>query len=215
MIATPSLVQSLQAAPAFLLESERLLLYTLVRSLRPRRILEIGVLHGGSTAIITRALDDNGEGTLWSVDPVPAITIDWNTVAHRATLYKGYSPDVLPEVARAAGGCFDLCFIDANHAYGCVLKDAQGVMAYMARGGYLLFHDAHFREVKGAIDDFVATRIGVDDCGLLSTAEAGVDGNGEGPWGGLRLVRVRSNRGIAFPSILSRGRRYLWNKLHA
>jgi hypothetical protein len=46
----------------------RLSLYTLARALRPRIVLETGVLHGLTSLFILRALERNASGTLISVD---------------------------------------------------------------------------------------------------------------------------------------------------
>ncbi|MGH7232104.1 MAG: class I SAM-dependent methyltransferase [Nitrospiraceae bacterium] len=208
-----TLEEKLRAAPAEMLWEERLLLYTLVRGLKPKRVLEIGVYHGGSTAIISDALDQNGCGMLSSIDPHPDLKIDWESVAHRVVLYRGYSPAILKEVHDAAGGHFDFCFIDADHSYGGVLRDAIGVMPYMAPGSYILFHDAHFADINAAIDDFLLTRTGITDCGILSTERSGLDSEGRGPWGGLRLVRVRSTTGFSAPAVISRGVRFLRKRL--
>lgn len=187
--------------PAWLEPSERLLLYALVFGLRPQRVLEIGTLHGGSAQIITGALDDVGHGRLISVDPAPDLKIDWDTIAHRATLLRGYSPALLPEARAHAGGPFDFCFIDANHSYNGVWADGCGVLRHMSPGGYVLFHDAHHPSVRDAIDDLVTTVFGISDCGTLSRDKREwVDDLG-GPWAGLRLLRVRSNRGFRLPRL--------------
>jgi predicted O-methyltransferase YrrM len=47
---------------------ERILLYVLVRYLRPASILETGVFYGGNTAFLLAALRQNGHGKLVSVD---------------------------------------------------------------------------------------------------------------------------------------------------
>lgn len=54
-------------------EPERLLLFGLVRGLRPAHVLDIGTFHGASAAIIAAALEDNGAGTLVGVDPMNAV----------------------------------------------------------------------------------------------------------------------------------------------
>lgn len=47
---------------------ERVLIYTLVRLTRPKVILETGVFYGGNTVFLLKALQDNGEGRLVSLD---------------------------------------------------------------------------------------------------------------------------------------------------
>jgi len=47
---------------------QRILLYVLVRVLRPARILETGVYYGGNTVFLLKGLHDNESGNLVSVD---------------------------------------------------------------------------------------------------------------------------------------------------
>ena len=57
--------------PAQLLWEERLMLYALVRGLRPTNLLEIGSFYGGSAQLIHAAMIANGKGHLWCVDINP------------------------------------------------------------------------------------------------------------------------------------------------
>jgi cephalosporin hydroxylase len=98
-------------SPAWMTPAERLLLYTLVFSLRPKRYLEIGTLNGGSALIVSAAIDAvHADGRLVCVDPKPQIDPDhWKLLEHRSTLLKGFSPDILPHAYEAAGGSVRLC----------------------------------------------------------------------------------------------------------
>jgi predicted O-methyltransferase YrrM len=46
----------------------RILIYSLIRALRPSTIIETGVLHGMTSAFILRAIEKNGAGRLISID---------------------------------------------------------------------------------------------------------------------------------------------------
>ena len=83
----------LNTAPVSMLPAERLLLYTLVFGVRPRRYLEVGTLFGGSAAIVCAALDTlDWTRVLISVDPEPRIAPAlWGHLQRRATLVQGYS----------------------------------------------------------------------------------------------------------------------------
>jgi Methyltransferase domain len=66
----PELLLGRGAGPAFVQEfPQGALLYLLVRSLRPARIVETGVRPGYSTAWFLAALEANGRGTLTSLGP--------------------------------------------------------------------------------------------------------------------------------------------------
>lgn len=188
-------VQQLLDAPAELLLPERLLMYSLVRGLRPERCLEIGTHFGGSTTITCAALDDVGSGRMVCVDPNPLVPADlWATLAHRATMIRGTSPSALPEAVAVAGGLFDFVFIDGDHTQGGVVRDVEGVLTVAAPGAHLLFHDSHYWEVRDAIDACVARYPGrLVDAGTLSALSTdpipGPDGVAA-QWGGFRLLRV-------------------------
>ncbi len=194
----PGRVQHLLDAPAELLLPERLLMYALVRGLRPERCLEIGSHFGGSTTITCAALDDVGAGRLIAVDPNPLVSPAlWASLAHRAEMIRGSSPGSLPEAAARAGGLFDFVFIDGDHTRQGVIRDIEGVLTVAATGAHLLFHDSHYWEVRDAIDDCVARWPDrLLDAGTLSAASTEpIPGPGEtsARWGGFRLLRVRAN----------------------
>jgi len=66
---------------------ERILLYALVRHLRPAACLETGVYYGGNSAFILAALDRNGAGQLVSIDlPDSAIRRDSDSSRSRHPL---------------------------------------------------------------------------------------------------------------------------------
>jgi hypothetical protein len=190
-------IDTLLDAPAELMLPERMLLYSLVRGLRPTRCLEIGSHFGGSSTIICAALDDVGAGALVCVDPNPLVhTAVWATVAHRATMVRAYSPGALVEAAAQAGGPFDFIFIDGDHTRAGVIRDVEGVLALAAPGAHLLFHDSHYWEVGAAIDACLDRHIGLLDCGTLSAlaTEPMVTPDGtEVRWGGFRMLRVTAN----------------------
>jgi predicted O-methyltransferase YrrM len=191
----------LNTAPVSMLPAERLLLYTLVYTTRPRRYVEIGTLAGGSAAIVCAALDARGEeGRMVLVDPAPRV--EEALLAHlarRAVLIRGYSPAVLPEAQAAAGGLFDMALVDGDHSYEGTLRDLNGVLPHCANGAYVLCHDCFYPTVTQAIDAFVLAQGGqVADLGPLTrdtSAWADADGNvsREHPaqWGGLRVLQVR------------------------
>lgn len=191
-------------APAWLTGSERLLLFTLIYSLRPARYLEIGVLHGGSAVIAAKAMDAAGhDGKLILVDPKPDIDpLLWKELDGRSVLIQGFSPQVLAEAKEAAGGPFDFVLIDAGHTTEAVMRDAEGVLPYVEDGAYLLFHDSYRPVVAQGIDLFLRKHVtSLVDFGHLTrdciTTEAVKD---EGPHSeviscGFRVIQVRRHHG--------------------
>lgn len=182
--------------PAWMTHAERLCLYTLIFTLRPKRYLEIGTFQGGSALIVAAAMNAlDYAGRMVCVDPKPQITPEhWQQIEARATLLAGYSPQILPQAMAAAGGLFDFVLIDGDHTAAGVIRDANGVLPFVGVGAYLLFHDCFSSEVGQGIDRFVkqhAQRL--VDLGPL-TREYTVEQTESGQalqWGGLRMVQVR------------------------
>lgn len=191
-----SALEVLTWAPVWMLPAERLLLFTMAFGLRPQRYLEIGTLHGGSALIVHAAMEAHQtNGRIVCLDPRPQIAPEhWQRLSSRATLIQGFSPDALPQAEAAAGGKFDLVLIDGDHSYAGAMRDAKGILPYVAEGAYVLFHDSLYFEVMRAVDDFVLQHPGqVVDFGTL-TREASFVAEPNQPavrWGGLRMVQVR------------------------
>ena len=183
-------------APVWMTRAERLLLFTLTFTLRPARYLEIGTLHGGSALIVCSALDAlHSNARMVCLDPKPQIApVHLDVLKHRATVITGYSPDALPQAQQAAGGPFDLVLIDGDHSRNGVVRDANGVLPFVAKGAHILFHDCHNPGVRSGIDECArkhARRL--VDAGPMTretTSETMSNGTTR-PWGGLRLIEVR------------------------
>jgi predicted O-methyltransferase YrrM len=204
-----ALLESIRTAPAWLTSSERLLLFSLIYSLRPRRYLEIGILFGGASLIVTKAMDaSKSGGRLVLVDPEPQVApATWAQIAHRSVILEGRSPEVLERAAAEAGEEFDWVFIDAGHSTDAVLRDAAGVMHYLSDGAYVMFHDSFHEPVATAIDRFLRVHgSAFTDFGLMtreftrSTGDAGFTGdagsNGSSAlYCGFRLLQYRRPRG--------------------
>jgi cephalosporin hydroxylase len=192
---TPKRFNVVHTAPAWLTIQERILIYALVAALQPTRVLEIGTFHGGSTLIISAALDDLGSAApLLCVDPEPQVDpADWAMVKHRATMIRGRSPDALAAAREAAGGPFDFVLIDGDHSQDGVARDIVGVVPTLADDSHLLLHDAlYWRVQEGIVRGLEATPDSFEDAGVVSvegSPETSTEDGREVRWGGLRLLR--------------------------
>ncbi|MCX7682698.1 MAG: class I SAM-dependent methyltransferase [Anaerolineae bacterium] len=182
-------------APAWLSPAERLLLYTLIYSLRPARYLEIGTFKGGSALIAIAAMEASAnDGKIVCVEPHPQLPEEHQArILTRATLIEGFSPDVLPRAYEVAGGPFDFVFIDGDHTSRGVRRDAEGVLPFVAEGAYLLFHDGFFPDVADGIRSFLTRHSSqVVDCGILTREiSPEITSSPSLFWGGMWLVQVR------------------------
>jgi predicted O-methyltransferase YrrM len=186
----PTRFGTIYTAPVLMTFSERVVLYGTIFGLRPRRSLEIGTNKGGSSMIIVAALDDlGGDSHLVCVDPTPLVAPEhWQQICHRTTLLAGGSPEILPQAVQAAGGHFDFALIDGDHELPGVIRDIEGVLPILGPCAHLLFHDAHFVQVRQAIDQMLQKHSRqLTDCGLMSVEQT-PDSHGN-TWGGLRLLR--------------------------
>jgi len=183
-------------APALLLMGERLLLYSLVLGMQPRRVLEIGTNLAGAAAIIAAAMDETGSpARIVTLDPNPRhLPSVQRSTAHRLTSLQGTSPADIPRAVDTLGGKPDLIFIDGNHEYHAVRRDFEQSLACTAPGGCLLFHDAHYWQVAQAIRDVLRDHPAqLADAGILTAAKAHENRTEDGhpvAWGGLHLIRL-------------------------
>ena len=129
--------------PSDMCVPDRVMLYALVRGLRPERVLEIGVRWGGGARIISAALEDSGGlGQAVGIDPEPmALRARPQELFGRYDVLRGYSPEAIPEAVAKLGGLVDLAIIDAMHTHNHVSADFNGVAPYIAPGGHVLLHD--------------------------------------------------------------------------
>ncbi len=165
---------------------ERVLLYALVFSIAPSRVLEVGTFKGGSARIISAALDDlERGGQLITVDPFPElIEIEWNAIAHNARKVQGYFPRDFERRPELSGLRFDLAFIDGDHSYDGLLEDLRYLPRILEADSYVLLHDASNGDVARAIDRSLR-ECGFRDCGKLARI---ANTSGDEVYGGMRLL---------------------------
>jgi hypothetical protein len=184
---TPERVGCVYNEPSDMCITDRLMLYALVRGLRPRLALEIGVRWGGSARIIANAMEENGIGKTVGIDPFPeGFRVKPAELHGRYTLIRGYSPDAIPEAVKILGGRVEFVFIDALHIYDAVLKDFNGVLPYLAESAYALFHDTYHQGIDQAVRNVIKANSDLIDCGFITRNPAiGFPVS----YQGLRLVR--------------------------
>lgn len=138
--------------------------YALVRSMRPQVVVEVGSAYGKSTCFIAAALQRNGKGKLYSIDPHSATK--WNDgnasddtfkiVQQRLRelrLAKFVEPMRMfsSQAIQSWDKPIDLVLLDGSHTYEDVKNDALGFLPHVKPGGLVLFHDTmweHRRDSK-------------------------------------------------------------------
>ena len=110
--------------PTDMCATDRIMLYALVRGLRPERALEIGVRWGGSARIISNAMEDNGAGQIVGLDPDNTVFRPGAAELHgRYRFCVGYSPQDVPRAVAMLDGPLDFAFIDALHTHDASYAD--------------------------------------------------------------------------------------------
>ncbi|MDR7523569.1 MAG: class I SAM-dependent methyltransferase [Armatimonadota bacterium] len=124
--------------------------YAIVRLARPAVVLETGVAHGYSTAVILQALEDNGAGRLYSVDlprfrpglvPYTGAAVP-ERLRDRWELHIGSDRRVLPGLLERIAPV-DYLFYDSDTAYESMLHTWGLVWSYLRPGGVLTSNVVH------------------------------------------------------------------------
>lgn len=132
--------------------------YLVCRLLKPEVVLETGVAYGISSAFILRALEENGLGTLHSVDLPPlrreyerfwGIAVD-KTLKKRWRVHRGASKQVLPELLGDLGA-IDLFLHDSLHTRRNMRREFETVWPRLRRGGVILADDVERNRVFGEL----------------------------------------------------------------
>ncbi|MEL6252859.1 MAG: class I SAM-dependent methyltransferase [Bacteroidota bacterium] len=138
-------------------------LYTIIRHLKPEKVVETGVCNGASTSYILKALQKNGKGTLYSIDfpdvldkeneeiwegkgssiiPEDGAT-GWlvpKELRDRWELRLGKSQDLLPPLLEELGS-IDFFVHDSEHSYECMTFEFETSYPVIREGGILASHD--------------------------------------------------------------------------
>jgi predicted O-methyltransferase YrrM len=123
--------------------------YAIVRILQPRVVVETGVGHGYSTAVVLQALEENGEGMLRSVDlPVfrPGVrrhvggAVPPRLRFSRWQLQVGPDKRVLPRLLQGLGPV-NFFHYDSDKTYGGMSRTLRLVWDHLSPGGVLMVDD--------------------------------------------------------------------------
>lgn len=143
---------------------ERVLIYVLIRHLKPRAVLETGVYYGGNSAFALRALDVNRGGTMVSIDfPDSQIRQSKDVIARhslvgdselydaslrpgfivppeirgRWDLIEGDSLRVIPQLS----GQFDFYLHDSDHSMKFLTTEINAAWPKLSDKGLILVDD--------------------------------------------------------------------------
>ena len=129
---------------------ERCFLNGIIRQTKPKKILELGVSAGGSSAIILNAIKDFDNSKLYSIDYNTKLYYDnsKNTgfiidekFSHLKNNWKLYTEGMAAKYMEEIGGEIDLCLIDTVHCNPGEFLDFLIVLPYLKKNAVLILHD--------------------------------------------------------------------------
>ena len=138
-------------------EFESAFLCGLIRSRRPKNIVEVGVAAGGTTAILVKTIDMLGlhdQTRLWSVDLNEAYYkdhgkrtgfmadgISTRKPVRRKMLLGKFLPEWLPAIAGEAGDGIDFVILDTVHKTPGEMLDFLAILPYLTPDACVVLHD--------------------------------------------------------------------------
>ena len=136
------------------IRSEFIQLAAMIQRQKPRAIMEIGTLRGGSLFALCRLADPSA--TIISLD-LPRGPFGGGYAWYQIPLFRGFAgsdqalflirgnshdPASEEKVRAALGGKqLDVLFIDGDHTYDGVKRDFAMYSPFVKRGGLIIFHD--------------------------------------------------------------------------
>lgn len=128
-----------------------LLLYALVRTLKPRYLVEVGAAHGYGAASIGAALKDNGNGTVRTLEgmfvrkKIARHTVQRLGLGGYVEVVGGDFRDTVPQAFEGRAD-LDLVFIDGDKSVELTRSHFRLSLEHMPAGGFLFFDDIDFND---------------------------------------------------------------------
>lgn len=121
-----------------------MVLYSMVRALRPEVVVEIGPYKGFSTLCMAKGLMENGGGLIYTVDKKRWLNLDdlpGSLQAYINYFVMNSASEGFQKLVDSVGW-IDLAFIDGDHSYGACKRDFETLYPRILEGGIIAFHDA-------------------------------------------------------------------------
>jgi predicted O-methyltransferase YrrM len=159
----------------FMTPAQGRIVYDHVRATRPERVLELGAAHGVGSAYIAAALEENGHGSLTTVES-SAIRFDHPsaeelieriglsrlvTVDRSYSTYSWFLKERVQERSDDAGNCeplYDFCYLDGSKDWTTDGLSVVLIEKLLRPGGWLLMDDldwtfsSHDRDTIGTLN---------------------------------------------------------------
>lgn len=136
---------------------EKCFLNGIIRQTQPKKILELGVSAGGSSAVILNAIKDFDNARLYSIDysekwhhdktKQAGFIIDEN-FAHFKDNWQLYLGGTAARFIEKIGGEIDICLIDTVHSNPGEFLDLLMVLPYLKKNAVIILHDTCYHAWK-------------------------------------------------------------------
>jgi predicted O-methyltransferase YrrM len=133
-----------------MIPEEQKFLHGLIRTIKPKKIVEIGVARGGSSVLFLNAIKDIKDARLYSIDKSIYCYIEKNKksgylvqekfpeLMNKWTLYTGR---LTAEFIETIGDGIDLVFIDTAHITPGEMLDWLMILPFLKDEAIVVFHD--------------------------------------------------------------------------
>ncbi|WP_297277263.1 class I SAM-dependent methyltransferase [uncultured Brachyspira sp.] len=156
---------------------DRKFLNGVIREAKPKKVLEIGVFAGMSSAIILNAIKDFKDSFLYSVDyntllfndktKKSGFILEKKEYSNLLDRHKLYTGGVTAKFIEEIGGDIDLCFIDTAHINPGEFMDILMVLPYLKKNAVVIIHDVSSHTFSYQNNKLICT------CGVLFSALKG------------------------------------------
>ncbi|MEI0487424.1 class I SAM-dependent methyltransferase, partial [Brachyspira intermedia] len=136
---------------------ERQFVNGIIRKLKPKKMLEVGVASGSGSVLLLNAIKDIPEAHLYSIDYLEKWWIDNNKdigflvseefpeLLEKWTIYRG---GVAAKFLETIGGDIDVCMLDTMHMNPGEILDFLTILPFMKKNGILIIHDIQIHIYK-------------------------------------------------------------------
>lgn len=122
------------------MDAHKLMIYCIIRGIKPKAILEIGIRSGVSTMAMCRAIED---GKIQVDYHCCDINRECESVQNRTTVCLNFHIMPSDELAKKWDKKIDVLFIDGCHEYLQVKKDYFNFSKFVSPNGFIFLHDTN------------------------------------------------------------------------
>ena len=141
-------------------KDEQMFLNGLIRKIKPKKIVEIGVAYGGTAALILNAINDINDARLFSID----INKNCYRMISKETgfivkerfpkflkKWKIYTGGLTSEFIEKIGNEIDLVYIDTMHVTPGEMINFLEILPFLKEEAYVVLHDTFLMYYRNAI----------------------------------------------------------------